>query len=296
MTRSLHRLALVAIAAAGALYPALSRAQAWLPQKGTSSYSIDYNDTSNIHHFLPNGDELDAGHTRSFTTDFGVSYSPSDRVSLGASLPYVTTAYHGNRRHPTEVDDGDYHSTLTDLRIEAHYQAINGPFAVAPYAAYIIPTHGYETLGHAAPGRGLQELVIGTFVGKSLDLWLPRTYLQARFSYAFVEVVAGVKHDHINADFEIGYFATPRWSLRGMVYWQDTDGGIPVPIPRSNPLYPYHDRLAAVRFLNVGAGTAWSLSDHMSLYALYATAIRGANGHELDRSVSIGIGYGFGLR
>jgi len=30
-------------------------------------------------------------------------------------------------------------------------------------------------------------------------------------------------------------------------------------MPRSNPLYPYHDQLAATSFLNVGAGGAWAV-------------------------------------
>ena len=272
----------------------MSSAQAWLPAKGSYSYGIDYNDTFNIHHYDSHGVAGDFGHTRVFTAAVSGSYSPTDRVMLSASLPWVRSEYHGAFPHPTYVDDGQYHDTFTDLRFDAHYQWIDGSFAVAPYVAFVIPTHNYITLGHAAPGRGLNEAWIGTFIGKSLDAWLPRTYVQVRMNYAFVEKVAGVKHDRINADGEIGYFVNPRWSVRAICNWQDTDGGIGLPVPPSNPLYPHHDQLGATRYLNLGGGVAWQATNRLGTYAIYTTSMHGRNGHELDRSFSFGLGYGFG--
>ncbi len=180
---------------------------------------------------------------------------------------------------------------MTDLRLEAHYQAMDGPFAIAPFAAVVFPVTDYETMGHAAPGRGLAEAWIGTYVGASLDEWLPRTYVQLRLNYAFVERVAGISHDRINADLEIGYFINPSLSVRLVGMWQDTDGGIGVPIPPSHPLYHHHDQLAASRFFNVGGGVAWSLSDRVGFYLFYGSAIHGRNVHMVDQSVSIGMNF-----
>jgi hypothetical protein len=211
-------------------------------------------------------------------------------------VPYVRSEYHGDRPHPTEVDDGDYHGTFTDLRVELHYQALLEPFAFAPYVALVQPTHSYPALGHAAPGRNLQEQWIGFFAGKSLDLWIPQTYVQARYTYAFVEKVVGIGHDRSNLDVEVGYFVRPEWSIRGVLYWQRTHGGIDVPIPISNPLFPYHDQLASERFLNAGIGASYAGSGGISFFALYNTSLHGQNSHKLGHGVNLGFGYSFAPR
>src|SRR5882672_8124076 len=45
----------------------VARAQAWLPDAGTLSLSVVHSDIENNKHYLPNGDEIDVGHTRVFT-------------------------------------------------------------------------------------------------------------------------------------------------------------------------------------------------------------------------------------
>src|SRR4030081_3565489 len=67
------------------LLPSLTGAQAWLPDRGTIGASYVHNDIENNEHFLPNGDELDVGHTRTFSDAISLAYSPSDRwlLSLG---------------------------------------------------------------------------------------------------------------------------------------------------------------------------------------------------------------------
>jgi hypothetical protein len=279
------------IAAAFALGQLPARAQAWLPNGGTAGYSLEFNETNNRHHYTAKGNETDVGHTRVLTSYLSASYSPSDRWLLIGGLPYVTAKYHGDFPHPGEIDHGGYHGTLTDLRLEAHYQAVTGEFAVAPYAAVVIPVTDYETMGHSAPGRGLHELWIGTYLGRSLDQWLPRTYVQMRLNYAFVEHVAGIRHDRINIDGEIGYFFNTAWSASIVAMWQDTWGGMNMPIPISSPLFIHHDQLAASRFLNVGGSVAWSMSDRIHAYLFYGTDIHGRNAHAMDQSISLGLSF-----
>ena len=272
-------------------FPIAAHAQAWLPDKGDFSAAVLYSDVYDTKHYLPDGDEIDVGHMSSRSIGLAAAYSPSDRMMIVAGLPYVSSAYHGERPHPGEVDNGDYHSTFTDLRVEFHYQVSLEPVAFAPYVALVQPTHDYPSLGHAAPGRNLQERWIGFFVGKNLDLWIPRTYVQARYNFAFVEKVADVGHDRSNYDLEIGYFVNPRVSLRALLFGQETHGGIDVPIPQSNPLFPYHDQLAAESFLNVGTGASYELSPELSLFALYVTSIKGTNGHKLGRNITFGVSF-----
>jgi hypothetical protein len=279
--------------AIAALCPVALHAQAWLPPRGSVSASILYTDIFDTKHYLPNGGEIDVGHMRSQSIFMMASFSPSDRVLLTVGVPYVRSEYHGAFPHPTPVDNGDYHGTFTDLHIELRYQVALEPVAFAASLALVQPTHNYPSLGHAAPGRNLWERWVGFFVGKSLDLWIPRTYVQARYSFAFVQPVADVGHDRSNLDFEVGHFVTEEWSLRGLLFWQRTHGGIDVPIPPSNPLYPHHDQLAAESFFNVGIGTSVQASKKINVFLLYTTSLQGTNGHKLGRGMSLGLDYSF---
>ena len=273
------------------LLPACAMSQAWLPEQGDFSLNLDYANTLSKKHYLPDGSEIDVGHTRAETIAFTASYAVTDRLSVMASLPWIRARYTGDRPHPGEIDSGHPHSTFTDLYLAAHYQLALEPVALAPYVATVIPTHEYETLGHSAPGRGLSEYWIGFYAGKSLHPWIPRTYLQARYNYAIVERVAGISHDRSNVDLEAGYFMNDRFGVRALVAWQKTHGGIDVPIPPTNPLFPYHDQLGAEGHLNVGGGASWTLNRRLGLYASYMKSLRGENGHKLDQGLSVGVSY-----
>lgn len=275
-------------------------AQAWLPPKGTYSYSIDYSKTLNKKHLTSTGDEVDVGHTDINTMSLSGSYSPTNRISINASLPIVRTRYRGAGLggHDTTIDDGTWHSTITDLQFTVNYQLINGVFSLAPYAGAVIPTHDYTTFGHSAPGRGLNEVWVGTYAAMSLNEWIPRTYVQVRGNYAFVEKVVGISHDRINATLEIGYFFNPSWNVRAIVSEQWTSGGIDVPVLPTNPdfaiLLPVHDQLAAEEFINVGGGATWVINERMSVYGLYMQTIEGSNSHKVDHRMVIGYSYGVG--
>jgi hypothetical protein len=279
--------AILSIAAA-----ATAHAQAWLPSAGSVNLGFVYNDTFNRQHYLPNGNTVDVGHTRTYTDSLTASYSPTSRFLIAGTLPYVRSRYMGTRPHPgSVVDDGHLHSSITDLRLQVHYQWIEEPFAFAPYVGVVMPLRDYPTLGHATPGRGLNEQLVGFYTAKSLDRWLPRTYLQARYAYAFVEKRAGVSHDRANADFEIGYFPDRRWSVRALASWQHTYGGINVPVPVTSPYFPYHDQLARERYVQLGGGVAWSVSDRFSASLLYKKSVSGANGHRINDGFTVGFSY-----
>jgi hypothetical protein len=268
-------------------------AQAWLPAQGSFGTSVVFNSVLNLKHYSADGDETDAGHTRSEALGLSLAYSPTDRLMLNVGVPYLRTRYWGDRPHPGEIDNGEQHSTFTDLRISAHYQALLEPFALAPYIAFVTPVTDYETMGHSAPGRGLNETWVGFWIGKNMAQWLSSTYVQARYNYAFVEEVANISHDHSNLDVEVGRFLSRQWAIRAMCFMQFAHGGIDLPIPPSNPLFPHHDQLGAVSFTNVGLGVSYAASPTVSFYAMYLTSLNGENGHKLDQGVTFGISLGF---
>lgn len=283
-----------------ALAPCAARAQAWLPAKGSAGFAFDYSDILNKKHYNSEGQAADIGHTDVQIYNLSASYSPSDRVALSASLPFVRTRHRGDNccGHDTEIDNGNWHDTVTDLQLMASFQATGGPVALAPYVGLVIPTHSYTTFGHAAPGRGLEELWFGFYAGASLHPWIPRTYFQLRGNYAFVEEVLGISHDRTNATLEIGYYLNPAWSVRALVTSQWTQGGIDLPLDPNDPqtpiLFPVHDLLVAEDFVSVGAGGSWVINERVSAYALYMHMIEGSNAHKVDHRISVGVSYGVG--
>jgi hypothetical protein len=279
---------------AGLVLTQTAHAQAWLPTRGTFDTSVVYTSILNKKHYDYTGTQSDVGHTRLQSVALKFSYGLTDRLTLTGGIPFVRAKYYGAFRHPTEIDDGDYHSSFTDWRLGLHFQVSDGPIAFAPFVQYGSPIVNYETLGHAAHGRGLNELALGFFAGKNLDAVLPGTYVQLRYGYSFVEKVAGISHDRSNIDAEVGHFLTPRLSLRAMVSWQETYGGLPLPVPPSNPLYPHHDQLGAEGFVTVGTGAAFSMTPATDLYCTFSKSVKGVSGHKLDQSVSLGWSHRFG--
>jgi hypothetical protein len=274
------------------LTPLASHAQAWLPEKGSMNLSLDYSEILHKKHYLFTGAEVDVGHTSIEILNISGSYSPSDRLMIQASLPYVNARYIGESPHPSAVDDGSWHGTVTDLLLTGHFQVTDGPIAFAPYIGVVIPTHEYVVLGHAAPGRGLEEYWLGFYGARSLNDWIPRTYLQFRGNYAFVEKVADVAHDRTNATLEIGHFLNESWSARIIASKQWTHGGVDIPLPVGDPLFHFHDQLAEDEFVNVGTGLSWTLSDRVYVYAFYMQSIDGRNSHKVEHRVSLGVSYG----
>lgn len=277
-----------------ALTPIAAQAQAWLPEKGSSSLSLDFSNVLNKKHYNALGNEVFAGHTDLEILSISGSYSPADRWLINFSLPYVKSRYRGPFPHPTAVDNGSWHQKVTDLQFSLHYQLVDGPIAFSPYIGAIIPTQSYETMGHAAPGRGLDEYWVGFYTAMSLNEWIPRTYVQLRGNYAFVEKVANISHDRTNASIEIGYFLNQSWSVRALYTRQWTHGGIDVPVPPTSPLFPFHDQLAAEELTNVGGGVSWIINDRVSAYGLYVQSISGENAHKVDHRLSMGVSYGLG--
>ena len=290
------RLASGAMLLSLALLPVPSHAQAWLPGKGSYSFGLDFSNSLNKKHYTKFGTEVDVGHTDLEVVSLSGSYSPSNRWLINASLPFVNGRYRGANGggHDTEIDDGSWHGTVTDLQLSLHYQVTDGPVAFAPYVGVIIPTQEYVTFGHSAPGRGLEEYWVGFYTGTSLNEWIPRTYVQLRANYAFVEKLLDISHDRSNLSLEIGHFLTDRLSVRVLASRQWTDGGISVPVPLTSPLFPVHDRLAAEEFINLGAGVSWTMSERVSIYGLYMEANEGTNAHKLDHRFSLGMSYGVG--
>jgi hypothetical protein len=290
----------VTLAMALLLFGGQATAQTWLPEKGTWTASLLFADVLNREHWTTQGDRVDVGHTRSQSYGLIATYSPTDRLMFSAGIPYVRTRYwgppsHGGDPH-VEDDDGHWHDDFTDWRFSAHYTLLEDPFVLTPLVAVVLPSNDYTTLGHASHGRQLNEYWLGFGIGKNLSEWLPRTFIQARYTYAIVEHVQHVSHDRVNLNLEIGTFLTRRLSVSAYGSWQDTLGGIDLPVPPSSPYFLNHDRIGNDDFFNAGVGAGFAITPDLNLYVNYMQGVSGRNGHVLNQGTTIGLSYGFNPR
>jgi hypothetical protein len=239
-------------------------AQAWLAPKGEASLGVAYQNVYTRDHLFSEGERRDRGHIRLNTVVVGLTYSFTDRLAAGASLPYVVGRYQGPNSNNVPgyeiVDDGSYHGNFTDLRLDLRYNILQQPAMVTPFVSAIVPTQDYPTFGQSAPSSGLEQFLVGFSAGRRLDPILEAGFAQLRYSYAFVEEVLGISHDRSNADLEIGYFLTPSLGISVTGSYQKTHGGLDVPLPgtpaadafRNTPYFIHRDRIAQTNYLNVG--------------------------------------------
>jgi hypothetical protein len=288
----MRRLLLAAAFALGGASPAV--AQAWLPSQGEISLSFVFSDSFVDEHDLnglrdPNSDIF----TQSLLAD--VTFGVRDNLAVTVSLPVVRGRFLGTGTppHPTIQDDGRAHTTVTDLRVDVRYNAINRRgFVVTPFVTTVTPSHGYEYFAHAAPGRRVHEVQVGAMVGTTLDNVLPGMFVQSRYGYGIQEKFLDFSHNRSLFSVETGYFATPDVRVFGMVSGQVTHGGVDL-FPTASRVWPEnqwrnHDRITRENFLNVGGGVGWAINDVVDVFASYTKAVQAVNTHVLNRAVMVG--------
>lgn len=270
-------------------------AQAWLPMKGEGQVTITYENLYVKDHFDYNGNRFDGGPIRTNTVVTTFEYGLTNKLTLDSELTHVTSKYEGfvGPVPHGPPDTGSYHPTFQDARIGIRYNVLSRQFVVTPLVAVVIPTHHYETRGHTAVGRDLRELQIGVNVGRDLEDIIPRTYAQARYTYAFVQDVQQFNLNRSNVDWEFGYFANSRLSLRFTGAWQQTYNGVRYPLDQNIPdFHELHDRAAQSGFLRFGGGLTVSLNRSIDLHADFGNTYRGRTTHGA-RGLSLGLSFRF---
>ena len=279
------------------LAAAPARAQAWLPSQGEISLSFVFSDSFVDEHDL-NGlrDPNSNIYTQSMLMD--LTFGLRDNLALTLALPVVRSKYEsqGTPAHPTVPDNGQFNTTATDLRFDLRYNAFNRRnLVVTPYLGTVTPAHAYEFYAHAAPGRRVKELQLGTFVGTTLDALLPGMFLQGRYGYGIQEQFVGFSHNRSVYSMETGYFATPDVRVFAMVNGQVTHGGVDLS-PRARLEWPAlqwtnHDRITRENFVNVGGGVGWSVNETLDVFGSYTTQVHSVNTHVLDRAFIMGVSF-----
>ena len=157
-------------------------AQAWVPPAGEGTVSVTYQNYYVTGHFDPAGRPTkNGGTTLERRRRASSNTAVTDTIGLSVSLPLIASKYTGSSSYivrgfptfPGPLDDGSYHAAVQDLRVEARRVFVAGPVAVAPFVGAMFPTHDYETVGEAVPGRHRRELQLGASVSALLDPVLP---------------------------------------------------------------------------------------------------------------------------
>lgn len=273
----------------------LIQAQAWSPQRGQGQVTVTYENIYVRNHYDYTGKEFDGGPIRTNTVLSTIEYGITDKLTLDSQLTHVTSKYEGfvGPEPHGPPDTGVYHPTFQDALIGVRYNVMSRHLLVTPFVAAVIPTHHYETRGHTAVGRDLRELQVGVNVGRDLEGIIPRTYFQARYSYSFVQNVEQFGLNRSNVDWEVGYYAKPRVSLRFTGAWQYTYSGLRFPLDRDIPdFHELHDRAAKSGFVRFGGGLSVTLTRNFDLHADVGNTFRGYTTHAA-RGLSLGISWRF---
>jgi hypothetical protein len=307
-------------------------AQAWLPPQGEAFLSFGYGNAFVTKHYtyLPSrngqpslaGDNIadDRGHIRSQSVFAQVGYGITDRLTVQFGVPYTEAKWYthgpagvyGNPHkfaNGTTLDDGQFHGTLADFRIDALYGVMQGPTALTPFFSAVIPSHGYTYFAHSAVGRDLHEYILGFNFGSSLARIVPGAYVQAMYSYAFVEevfvpTVGDVHHDRSNGAFELGYFIVPSLSVKFLAGGFYTHGGLTFRSQAdfhcgtdgcngADPIFLHHDQVEHASAILLGGGVSYALTGSIDVYANYIRTVQGRGGHKIDDGLGFGVSWGF---
>jgi len=278
----------------------VARAQALVPASGEGSVSFTYQNYDVVGHFDPFGNKNNNGGTHSHAVVTELDYGVTDTLGLTISLPFIASKYTGppvyfvggHETRPGPLDDGSYHAALQDVRIEVRRLFWTKWFAVAPFGGFSFPTHDYQTVGEAVPGRHRRDYQVGASAGTDLGHVVPNAYLQVRYAYGTMQSIDDHPFTRSNIDVEVGK-APVRWLLvRGLINWQIRHQG-PTLDQLSND-WVHHDRFIAPSFFNVGAGMSVPVTHSADVYALYVVTVAGSNGAHRGRLFAVGTSWGFG--
>lgn len=282
-------------------FGSILKAQAWTPGEGDGTLSLTYQNYDVAGHYDARGRKNNNGGTKSHVAVVEIDYGITNTIGLTVSLPFIASKYTGPpvyfvggvETHPGPLDDGTYHGAFQDVRIEARRLFWAGTIPVAPFIGATFPTHEYETVGEAVPGRHRRDFQIGTSVGLNLDRVRTGAYVHGRYAYVTAQKIKRFAFTRSNVDVEVGCPAGSRVVLRGLAAWQVRHRG-----PSVQELtvdWEHHDRFIAPSYTNVGGGIS-VLIGGADVYALWLSTVAGSNGAHRARTIAAGVTFGFGSR
>jgi hypothetical protein len=170
-----------------------------------------------------------------------------------------------------------------------------------PFFRLVVPSHNYEEFAHAAVGKDLREYQVGFNIGRRLDPILPKAFLQAQYSYAFVERVVNIAPNRSNVDAQFAYSLTSRLIVQGSTQWIHTHNGIDADFNlfqagATGEQWLHHDQISKATLIDVGGGVSFEVTPRVQMFASFGRSVEGTNGHLHNALVTIGVSRTFSTR
>ena len=297
------RMSGVSLVAGAILFGIAARlgAQPTVPGKGEGTVSVTYQKYEHTGHFDRLGRKNTNGATESQIVITDAEFGLTGAFAVRVMLPFIASKYtgpdeyivEGHVTHPGPLDvTRTYHGSFQDIRFEARRMFLAGPVTLTPFFGLAVPTHDYETIGEAVPGRNRREYQFGASGSPGLETILPGVYVHGRYAYATLEKVNGLPHTRSNIDLESGYDFNTRIGVRGLVGWQ-----IAHKRPTLDQLavdWVNHDRFINSSYLHVGGGASFYLTKTTELAVFYGGNVRGNRGAHVARVLSFTLTRSFG--
>jgi hypothetical protein len=293
--------AFAAVYALCAVLAAPAHAQAWVPEPGTGTLTLDYQFTHVKNHVFSvdmaayggNGPRVDMGKIDGQSGQFNVDYGVLRNLGFSASVAYVAARYRGTDPE-SMMDDGSFHGTLQDYALDVRYMVPWQGFAITPSLGYAAPTHAYDLHGHVASGRGNSSFNAGVAVARTLAPWVPGAWLQGGYTHEFVKNVQQWGLDVNSYSGTLGFLVLPQLSASGYFTYSAAEDGIDwywddfsLPGVEQN-----HDRAAKFLIRRAGGTLSYQLRASNGVFVDVGGMVSGANTHD-GISYTVGTNWNF---
>ena len=279
---------------AGLLLPVSSFCQAFLSPQGEGSVSVLYQYSIDRLHAFSNGRTRDVGHMYWDTVVLDADYSLTDRLALRVSLPFLEGKYAGSAPHQiirgntftnVRLDDGAYHGTVTDFRVDLRYSLTKGKLKIVPDFQATLPAHPYPTFLHAVYGTDSREFRGGVSVGRTLDPIARRAFFQGRYGFGYTpQKFAGIALKVSYGEFQLGYLLGRKFVIQGVAYGEYSHNGIDWdynlwPGNLTQDQWINHIRASRGKLLDAGVSIGYSFNRSTNMVVSVGHSFWGENTH-----------------
>ena len=276
---------------------------------GHGSFSFDYQ------HVYSHGDYqgpagADSGNVSFFTYGLDVDYFVADNWEVHVGLPFTSASLHGLYQHPVIpcsitaascpsvlVDNGFYHGTWADWDAGVRYHADFGGYYVTPSVDLYVPSHNYAFYGSATVGQRVTKLGIGVDLRHQFDF--SDIFYDARYQYVFMPHTLGIDANYYTFGVDLGYFVTPKLSLRittdvklGNGYTDDQIGAN-FGEDGTNPIWRLHDKFRLEERAVVGSAADYAINDDYVLSLAVVHSVWGRSNFRLTYGYDVKLSRSF---
>lgn len=246
----------------------------------------------------------DSGNVSFFTYGLEVGYFVADHWEVHASVPYIVSSFSGPFPHPkltcvdptglgcppVLVDNGDYHGTLQDWDAGVRYHFDYNGLLIAPSLDLYVPSHNYPYYGTAAYGERTTKFGIGIELSHQFDF--SNVFYRMHYQYVFDHHVLGVNNDYYTFGLDLGYFISPRLSVRAITdvrlgggLSDDQLGAAIGDAGLASPYWILHDKFRLQEHGLVGGAVDYVFAQSWNLQATLEHALWGRSNGDLTYGI-----------